>query len=138
LLRFYWLVLGVLAVWRITHLLQAEDGPWNLVARIRLWLGHGFWGRLMDCFYCLSIWIALPIAVGVGESAGERLLLWPALSGGAALLERATQKIPLPARFFEDDPPIGGPAEQEVSDVVLRGPEEPGRRGGAESPRDAK
>jgi hypothetical protein len=137
-MHFYWLALGILGVWRITHLLQAEDGPWDLVARFRLWLGHGFWGRLLDCFYCLSIWIALPIAAGVGESAGERLLLWPALSGGAALLERATQRIPPPARFYEDDPPIGGAAEQERSDVVLRRPEEPGRRGGAESRRDAK
>jgi hypothetical protein len=137
-MRFYWLALGILAVWRITHLLQAEDGPWDLVARFRLLLGHGFWGRLMDCFYCLSIWIALPIAVGVGESAGERLLLWPALSGGAVLLERATRRTPPPARFFEDDLPAARPAEQEGSDVVLRRSEEPSRRRGTESLRDAK
>ena len=137
-MRFYWLVLGILAVWRITHLLQAEDGPWDLVARFRVQLGHGFWGRLMDCFYCLSIWIALPIAVGIGGTVGERLLLWPALSGGAVLLERATRSSPPPAQFFEDDLPAAMPAEQEGSDVVLRRPEEPGRRRGAESLRDAK
>ena len=34
-MRFYWLVLGALAVWRITHLLAAEDGPWDLVLRLR-------------------------------------------------------------------------------------------------------
>jgi hypothetical protein len=138
LLHFYWLALGILGVWRITHLLQAEDGPWDLVARFRLWLGHGFWGRLLDCFYCLSIWIALPAALSIGEGAGERLLLWPALSGGAVLLERLTWRTPPPAQFAEDEFPADRPEEQEGSDVVLRRPEEPGRRRGVESLRDAK
>jgi hypothetical protein len=32
---FFWLTVNSLVVWRITHLLQAEDGPWNLVVRLR-------------------------------------------------------------------------------------------------------
>ena len=51
----YDLVLGTLAVWRITHLLQAEDGPWDVVVRLRRRTGTGFWGQLLDCFYCLSV-----------------------------------------------------------------------------------
>jgi hypothetical protein len=82
--------IGVLAVWRVTHLVVAEDGPWNIVARLRLAAGHGFWGQLMDCFYCASLWVALPVALGVGTDWVERLLLWPATSGGAILLERLT------------------------------------------------
>ena len=66
-MQFYWLTLGVLAVWRLTHLLNAEDGPWDTVVRLRLWLAAGFWGRLLDCFYCLSLWIALPLALAIGE-----------------------------------------------------------------------
>jgi len=89
-MRFYWLVLGTLAVWRITHLLASEDGPWDLVLRLRKAVGSGFWGRLMDCFYCLSLWIALPFAFGIANSWREGLLLWPSLSGAAILLERAT------------------------------------------------
>lgn len=87
---FYWLVLGTLCVWRITHFLQAEDGPWDVVVRIRRLAGTGFWGRLLDCFYCLSAWIAAPFAFFLGDSPSERLLLWPALSAGAILLERFT------------------------------------------------
>lgn len=79
-------------MWRVTHLFQAEDGPWDLVVRIRKGVGEGFWGSLMDCFYCLSVWIAAPVSIVVGESTTERLLLWPALSGAAILLERATQR----------------------------------------------
>ena len=48
--------LAVLATWRITHLLAREDGPADLIARLRMLLGHGFFGRLIDCFQCVSVW----------------------------------------------------------------------------------
>lgn len=85
-IRFYWLILGILCVWRITHLLQAEDGPWDMSIRLRKAAGNGFWGELLDCFYCLSLWIAAPLAFFCGETLAEQFLLWPALSAGAALL----------------------------------------------------
>ncbi len=84
------LVIGVLVVWRVTHLLVAEDGPWDVVIRLRRRAGDGFWGALLDCFYCLSLWVAVPFALLLGEAWTERLLLWPALSAGAILLERVT------------------------------------------------
>ncbi len=104
-MRFYSLILGILCVWRITHLLQAEDGPWDLMVRLRRAVGTGFWGGLLDCFHCLSLWIAAPFAYLLGEAAVERLLLWPALSAGAILLERATRREPeaLPASWVEDE-----------------------------------
>ena len=89
-MSFYWLTLGVLAVWRLAHLLSAEDGPWETVVRLRLWLAAGFWGSLLDCFHCLSLWLALPFALAIGAGWWERLLLWPALSAGAILVERLT------------------------------------------------
>jgi hypothetical protein len=73
--RLYRLVLGLLTVWRITHLLQAEDGPWDLSVRLRSSVGIGFWGKLLDCFYCLSLWVAAPLAFLLGESFWERALL---------------------------------------------------------------
>jgi hypothetical protein len=87
-MKFYWLILGALAVWRITHLLNAEDGPRDLFVRLRRRLGEGFWGDLLDCFYCLSLWIAVPFAWGLGESWKEKLLLWPGLSAGSIVIER--------------------------------------------------
>lgn len=96
-------LLGTLALWRVTHLLQAEDGPWDLVARLRRAAGAGFFGRLLDCFYCLSLWLAAPLAWWLGDTPGQRLLLWPALSGAACLLERATaEPQPPPITYFED------------------------------------
>src|SRR5262250_454427 len=88
--RFYWFTLGVLSVWRVTHLFVAEDGPWNLLTRLRRRAGEGFFASLLDCFYCLSIWVAAPIAFVIGVGWKERLLLWFGMSGGAILLERAT------------------------------------------------
>jgi len=89
-------------VWRITHLLYAEDGPWDVSVRLRRTAGDSFWGKLLDCFYCLSIWVAAPLAFLVGQSWWERILLWPSLSAGASLLERVTAiRIP-PATFAED------------------------------------
>ena len=97
----YGLIVGVLAVWRITHLLAAEDGPWAILAQFRRWIGNGFWGELLDCFYCLSLWVAAPLAIWTGDTAKERVLLWLAFSAGAILLERATEK-PVPALYYED------------------------------------
>ena len=38
----------------------------------------------------LSLWIAAPLAWWLGADLAEKLLLWPALSAGAIMLERAT------------------------------------------------
>lgn len=84
-------VLAALATWRITHLLASEDGPGDVIVRLRARLGNGFWGRLMDCFYCLSLWVAAPFALLVSTSLLEWVLSWLALSGAACLLERISQ-----------------------------------------------
>lgn len=106
---FYRLVLGFLGVWRITHLLAAEDGPWDLVVRLRGAVGAGFWGKLLDCFECLSLWIAAPFAALLGRTWLERGLFWLGFSAAAILLERATtQHAPAepPVKYFEDEPKL--------------------------------
>jgi len=85
-------VLAILATWRITHLLANEDGPWDLIARVRARLGNKILGRLMDCFKCLSLWVAVPIALFVSWRPVEILFTWLALSGAACLLERIGQE----------------------------------------------
>lgn len=99
--------LCLLAVWRITHLLGKEDGPFNIIYLLRKKAGAGFWGKLMDCFYCLSIWTALPFGIWLGNNFWYVLLYWLALSGGACLLEQATTKPTIKKQhdtpeYFED------------------------------------
>jgi hypothetical protein len=81
-------VLAVLATWRVTHLLASEDGPADLIVRFRARLGRGLAGSLMDCFNCLSLWIAAPAALFVSHQVLGWLFSWLALSGAACLLER--------------------------------------------------
>jgi hypothetical protein len=81
-------VLAVLATWRVTHLLANEDGPADIIFRFRALLGQGLAGKLMDCFNCLSLWIAAPAALFVSLRRMEWLFSWLALSGAACLLER--------------------------------------------------
>jgi hypothetical protein len=87
-----YLSLSVLAIWRLTHLLSIEDGPWDMIYHIRKAAGAGFFGNLLDCFYCLSIWIALPFGIWHGINWWEKILCWLALSGAVCLLEQATTK----------------------------------------------
>jgi hypothetical protein len=86
------LVLAVLATWRVTHLLANEDGPADLIFRFRVVLGQSLAARLMDCFNCLSLWIAAPAALFVSRRPIEWLFAWLALSGAACLLERMVQE----------------------------------------------
>lgn len=76
----YRFIIVSLCVWRVTHLLAAEDGPWDIVLSVRRRVHSKFWTGLLDCFYCLSLW--------TGGSFGERAYLWLALSAAAILVDR--------------------------------------------------
>jgi hypothetical protein len=89
-------VLAVLATWRVTHLLAEEDGPADIVVRLRRKAGPGWAGRLMDCFYCLSVWVAAPFSVTVLRTRRVEPLSWLALSGAACLLEQASRGLNTP------------------------------------------
>ena len=107
------LVLGALAVWRATHLLHAEAGPAQAFERLRHWAGSGAIGQVLNCFYCLSLWLSLPVALLLGAHWIEVVLLWLGLSAVAILLERVTTKTSVVAEpvymedaFESDYPPI--------------------------------
>lgn len=84
--------LAALATWRLTHLLANEDGPADVIVRMRAWLGQSTVGELMDCFNCLSLWIAALTALYVARNPLEWLFCWWAVSGAACLLERRRQQ----------------------------------------------
>jgi hypothetical protein len=130
-----WIVVGILGVWRVTYLLYAEDGPGGMVTRLRRWVGNGLLGKAMDCFDCLSLWVAVPFALLIGDRWLDRALIWPALSAGAMMANRALSRLMRPAAAVSlQDPYLEDPVE-EVSDVQLRqgatesGDVEPDRHG---------
>ena len=106
--------LGALATWRVTHLLIVEDGPWEVLAKFRALVALRFFRGLLDCFYCLSLWVALPFAFFLGQSAADRILSWLALSAAAILLENLSTRLvgSAPPAFFEE--------KGENSDGLLR------------------
>ena len=110
-MQFYWLVLGILGVWRVTHLLHAEDGPANILMRFRRGLGSNMIGKAVSCFYCLSLWVSLPLACMLAQSWGERFLLWLAMSAGAILLQQIAEAGSEHAVYYEE--PLEGLLEDE-------------------------
>lgn len=83
-------VVCLLAVWRLTHLFVLEDGPWDFVVHLRKKLGSSVAGKAMDCFYCFSMWMALPFPFLISKNFLTGIVCWIALSGGACLLEQLT------------------------------------------------
>ena len=105
------LVLAVLVTWRVTHLLASEDGPGDIIVRFRTLLGQTLAGKLMDCFNCLSFWVAAPSALFVSKTPLGWLFTWLALSGAACLLEGLR---PEPVIIQ----PVSQPAEGDVNYVL--------------------
>jgi hypothetical protein len=93
------------AVWRLTHLLAKEDGPFDIIFWLREKAGASFFGSLLDCFYCLSLWIAIPFAFYAGSNWKEIIIFWLAFSGAACLAEKISspqKKYPDQPDYFED------------------------------------
>ncbi len=113
-MQFYWFLLGMLGTWRITHFLSAEDGPFEAVARLRRALGNRIGASVLDCFNCMSLLVAAPMAFVVATTGWERALCWLSLSGAAILLERVTTRpaTMAPRLYYTED--------KESADELLR------------------
>ena len=101
---YYWLILGILCVWRVTYLLYEEDGPWHIFRKLRDVVEHGFWGELLGCFNCLSLWVSPLFAYLISEGLKEFFFLWLSLSGGSILIQRFTEKqtTVTPVYYYEE------------------------------------
>lgn len=100
--HYYHFVLSVFAAWRITHLISKEDGPFDLIYRIRKHIGQGFFAKLLDCFYCLSIWVAIPFGIWIGTTVVEKIVCIIAVSGAACIIQKIIENNkPNPPQYFE-------------------------------------
>jgi hypothetical protein len=98
------LAVSILACWRVSHLVAHEDGPFDVVLRVRARAGLSPWGRLMDCPYCLSMYAAAPLAGWVVRrsrfAVRDAIPLWLAISGGASVVERVLAAGPDPVEVL--------------------------------------
>ncbi|HEX6898973.1 MAG TPA: DUF1360 domain-containing protein [Thermoanaerobaculia bacterium] len=111
------LTLSVLATWRVSHLIASEDGPFDVIVRLRQRAGDGVLGKLMDCPYCLSLWIAAPLALLLADGAVAWCVAWLAISGGALLLEKLSRSATPRNPAAE---PMIFPLPGDYDDVMLR------------------
>lgn len=88
-------VLAILACYRLSQFVAFDDGPFDLMLKIRELIGvydydesgrakSGF-AQLIGCPYCLGIWFALPLALFL--QYGSPVLAWLGIAGGQAFLE---------------------------------------------------
>lgn len=91
--EFVWLLLTVLAVWRLTALVAYEDGPFGVFTAVRRGLVRIGLGRLVGCFYCLSIWISCS-ALLVFPVRLETPLVILGVAGAVAIIERMLTGAP--------------------------------------------
>lgn len=104
-------VVALLATWRLCHLVAHEDGPFDVIVRLRRRAGQGQWGRLMDCPYCLSLWFAVPFAFWLGRGGTHVAVLWLGLSGGSCLVEHVAAVLRAHARPGVIELPMEGDAQ---------------------------
>ena len=102
-MNFTAVAVSVLAVWRLTHLIVAEDGPWNVFLQLRRASAALRLNRATDCFYCASVWIAIPFALLIAGEWRTIAICIPALSGGAIMLERLTTHDDAAAVWMEEE-----------------------------------
>lgn len=69
-------LVGVLASARLTRLLVLDDYPPSIWLRER-WHAHTneSWGDLVDCVYCASPWVTLPVLM-TGVLSGLHPIWW--------------------------------------------------------------
>jgi hypothetical protein len=75
-----------LATWRLAYMLAKENGPYNILTRLR---ARFVLGGLTACLYCLSLWVAA-LLYGLSLTPLEPVVWILAASGGALLLHRHT------------------------------------------------
>lgn len=67
-------------------MISYEMGPFDLLARFRMLMVRLRMGRLVECPFCLGVWVSLGIVLLVYEINWMSILLVFALSGSVSLL----------------------------------------------------
>lgn len=90
-----------LAVWRLSHMLWVESGPFDMFERLREVFiiedrrgthTRWFFGDLLLCIKCLSVWVAIPFAWYLSNNFMEFLAYDLALSAAAIFLNAIFEK----------------------------------------------
>jgi hypothetical protein len=86
-------LLALLGVYRLSHMIAMEDGPFDAFAELRDRVGQGNWiGRGLHCPLCLSFWLSLCMVGWLGFVGlllpPYNLISWLGLAGGCLVLHK--------------------------------------------------
>ena len=90
-------VLASLAVWRITSLLVDEEGPFDIFEKLRWAVGlnkrerveDNFIQKALSCFWCSSLYVAIPFALFTDHF----VISWLGYSGAAIIIHSIIEKL---------------------------------------------
>ena len=83
-------ILAALATWRLTSLHCYEDGPLQILERLRQVRGlHD----LLSCFWCTSVWAAALFAVLLRQPLADWPATWLGISALAIVIEEGIKLI---------------------------------------------
>ena len=84
-------LIAILAVWRLTHMIVNESGPYSVFIKLRYFINKRGWEFIdINCFNCMSVWLAIPVGFILG---GNTLLNILALSAVAIFLELTYDRL---------------------------------------------
>jgi hypothetical protein len=85
-------IIAALAIWRVSRIVAAEDGPFDLLAKARARLRVNeqatWWQRGATCIACTSFWLGLGFAFSMMGFTFGALVYGLALSAAATVLMR--------------------------------------------------
>jgi Protein of unknown function (DUF1360) len=90
------------AVWRISYMLWTETGPFDIFQKLRSIFiketrrgtkTRWFFGDLLLCIKCLSVWVAAPFAWYLGNNLIEFVAYTAALSGVAIVINATFTRV---------------------------------------------
>jgi hypothetical protein len=85
-------LLASLAVYRLSRMITDEEGPFSVFTMLRGWFPPVNWiGRGLECIMCVSVWVALPVALFI-DWTWTAPLTWLALSSVTVIIRKWEQK----------------------------------------------
>jgi hypothetical protein len=99
------IAVAALAVWKVCQILAYEDGPWDLVIRLRKSLYRerdrlknrerisGQVLLMISCVSCSSFWVSIPAAFWVTSIWQDRIVSWLCVAALATVIDHLDRRI---------------------------------------------
>lgn len=101
--EWFWLVISILTVWRLTYMLCYEAGLFDILSKIRKIFYQINLGKLIDCFHCTAVWVSFICTLLVYKPTFKSLFLFLAIAGGASIIEKIISHISISKEETNDE-----------------------------------